>query len=115
MENEKRPIDAIALIRKARRMETTDNNGIPVDTFAVPVLAIEDAPTVDAVPIEQHNELFERYYELRENFIDYVCCGVTNPAPFCKNRCAECVNNYGWCKSNDKCRGFNPDGERKTK
>ena len=51
MATEKRLIDAIALISKARRMETTDNNGIPVDTFAVPVLAIEDAPTVDAVEV----------------------------------------------------------------
>lgn len=46
-----RLIDAIVLISKAQRMETTDNNGIPVDTFAVPVLAIEDAPTVDAKPV----------------------------------------------------------------
>ena len=51
MATEKRLIDAIALISKARRMETTDNNGIPVDTFAVPVMAIEDAPTVDAVEV----------------------------------------------------------------
>ena len=51
MATEKRLIDAIALIGKARRMETTDNNGIPVDTFAVPVMAIEDAPTVDAAEV----------------------------------------------------------------
>ena len=51
MATEKRLIDAIALISKARRMETTDNNGIPVDTYAVSVLAIEDAPTVDAVEV----------------------------------------------------------------
>lgn len=51
MADKERLIDAIALISKARRMETTDNNGIPVDTFSVPVLAIEDAPTVDAAPV----------------------------------------------------------------
>jgi hypothetical protein len=51
MATEKRLIDANALISKARRMETTDNNGIPLDTFAVPVIAIEDAPTVDAVEV----------------------------------------------------------------
>lgn len=51
MANEKRLIDAIELISKARRMETTDNNGIPVDTFAVPVMVIEDATTVDAVEV----------------------------------------------------------------
>lgn len=61
MAAKKRLIDAIALISKARRMETTDNNGIPVDTYAVPVLAIEDAPTVDAVEVVRckdcyHNE-----------------------------------------------------------
>lgn len=51
--------------------------------------------------------------ELRENFVDYVCSGISNPAPYCKNRCDECVDSWGWCRQTDKCRGFNPDGERR--
>lgn len=51
----------------------------------------------------------EQYEELREAFVDYVCSGVRNQAPYCKNRCDECVDNRGWC-TYQKCRGFNPDG-----
>ena len=68
MATEKRLIDAIVLISKARRMETTDNNGIPVDTFAVPVMAIEDAPTVDAVEVV-HGQ-WEKYTEEKFNGYD---------------------------------------------
>ena len=66
---------------------------------------IENAPVVDAVPAE-------KYDALREAFIDYVCSGVSNPAPYCKNRCAECVNEYGWCRDKgENCAGFDPDKE----
>lgn len=66
---------------------------------------IENAPVVDAVPAE-------KYDALREAFIDYVCSGVSNPAPYCKNRCAECVSEYGWCRDKgENCAGFDPDKE----
>lgn len=69
---------------------------------------IKNAPTIDAVPAEKYNEL-------REAFVDYVCSGVTNPAPYCKNKCGMCVNGYEWClPESGNCRGFNPDGERKS-
>lgn len=51
----------------------------------------------------------EQYEELREAFVDYVCSGVPNLAPYCKNRCDECVDGRGWC-TYQRCRGFNPDG-----
>ena len=63
---------------------------------------IINAPAVDAIPREQ-------YEELRENFVDYVCSGVRNQAPYCKNSCDECVDGRGWCAYR-RCRGFNPDG-----
>ena len=81
--------------------------------------AIERVPTVDAVEVEKYNALVETYHDLRENFIDYVCSGVPNIAPYCINRREECVTPHGWCKAmTDKCQGFNPaevilDGERK--
>ena len=53
----------------------------------------------------------EKYNELRENFIGFACSGVNNVAPYCKNRCAECVDARGWCRYGEGCRGFNPDGE----
>lgn len=66
---------------------------------------IENAPVVDAVPAE-------KYDALREAFIDYVCSGVSNPAPYCKNRCAECLDRYGWCRNGgESCAGFDPDKE----
>ena len=63
----------------------------------------KNAPTIDAVPAE-------RYNDLREAFVDYVCTGVQNPAPYCTNRRPECVDGRGWCRT-ENCRGFNPDGE----
>lgn len=51
----------------------------------------------------------EQYDELRENFVDLVCSGTNNPAPYCKNRRNECVDWYGYCTYN-RCNGFNPDG-----
>lgn len=69
--------------------------------------ALIEAPAVDAVEVE-------KYDELREAFVDFVCSGIHNPAPWCKNRNEECTNVYGMCVfSNDACRGFNPDGERR--
>ena len=67
---------------------------------------INEAPTVDSVPVEKYNEL-------REAFVDYVCSCVNNQAPYCKNRIdGVCVDERGWCTYRH-CRGFNPDGERK--
>lgn len=62
---------------------------------------IENAPAVDVV-------LREQYEELREAFVDFVCSGINNPAPYCKNRCDECVDSYGYC-TYERCKGFNPD------
>lgn len=55
----------------------------------------------------------EKYNELREDFIDFACSGVNNLAPYCKNRCVECVDERGWCRYGSSCKGFNPDGERR--
>lgn len=81
--------------------------------------AIENAPSVDAVEAKKYEALVEMYHDLRENFIDYYCSGTQNVAPYCLNRCEECLTPHGWCNAlSDKCRGFNPaevilDGERK--
>lgn len=54
----------------------------------------------------------EELVELRENFVEYVCSGINNPAPYCANRRNECVDNCGWCKnSGEECMGFDPLGE----
>ena len=63
------------------------------------------APTIDAVPVEQYNGI-------REDFVDYVCSGVPNPAPYCGNATEKCVDARGWCV-NSECKGFTPRGERK--
>lgn len=51
----------------------------------------------------------EKYNDLRESFVDFVCSGVHNPAPYCKNVCDGCVDSRGWCTYR-RCNGFNPDG-----
>lgn len=50
----------------------------------------------------------EQYEELQEAFVDFVCSGTNNPAPYCKNRCNECTDSWGYCNG-IKCYGFNPD------
>ena len=112
MANEKRLIDANALIddwNKAIKRMVRDSDGkVPVD-FGLVIREISKAPTVDAVPVEQYEALIEKYHELRENFIDYVCSGTCNVAPYCLNRCEGCVDRVGWCsQGSDECHGFNP-------
>ena len=47
--------------------------------------------------------------ELRDDFIDFGCCGIPNLAPFCKNKSGECTNIYGWCETQStSCKGFLP-------
>lgn len=70
--------------------------------------ALDAAPAANAVPADQYEALVEMYHELRENFIDYVCSGVSNPSTYCKNRCEGCLDSWGWCQSTDACKGFNP-------
>jgi hypothetical protein len=66
---------------------------------------IKDEPAADVVEVETYNDL-------REAFVDFVCSGVHNPAPYCKNRRSTCVDKRGWCTYNDWCNGFNPDGRK---
>lgn len=116
MANEQRLVDANVFIRDLTAMKSV-YDAIALDGM---IKALKEAPTMDAVPVEQYKVLLERYHELRENFIDYYCSGIPNVSPYCLNRCEDCVNTFGWCKYNsDKCRGFNPaevivDGERRT-
>lgn len=118
--NEKRLIDANELLEK----HTCDVYGAYDDSCmvqAVFVPYIKGAPTIDAVEVEKYEALVEMYHDLREKFVDYVCSGVPNPAPYCLNKCEGCVDRHGWCKNDsDKCQCFNPaevvlDEERKPK
>lgn len=102
MTNEKRLIDANKLKTKAIA-DPDSGEGI------VYVQDIDAAPTVDAMEVEKYKVLREQYHELRENFIDYVCSGTCNVAPYCLNRCKGCVDSCGWCnQGSDECHGFNP-------
>lgn len=61
--------------------------------------------------IEKQETIIE---DMRQCFVDYVCSGIQNPAPYCANKICECVDGRGWCKEDPaSCRGFNPLGERK--
>lgn len=123
MANEKRLIDANALKRKFDEKEADDvelYGCVIVECFPADDAKeiVDKMPTVDAVEVEKYNRLLEMYHELRENFVDFVCSGIPNVAPYCLNRCDGCCDAYGWCRHSDKCQGFNPaevilDGERK--
>lgn len=131
MVNEKRLIDANELLRflenEIDKHESSLNKWERDYVKAVRVAAkiLRCFPTVDAVEVGEHIELREQYdkiftefHELRDAFVDYVCGGIPNPSPFCKNKYPGCCDSHGWCKNDDKCKGFNPaeifmDGERK--
>jgi hypothetical protein len=123
MVNEKRLIDANALTKMCREQIRSEwNRNVCPESWSMAyedfLEAIDDAPTVDAVEVEKYNRLVEAYHELRENFVDFVCSGIPNVAPYCLNRCDGCCDAYGWCRQSDRCQGFNPaevilDGERK--
>lgn len=81
--------------------------------------ALEMTPAASAIPLEEHiDEVLgwdNRYEVLKENFVDYVCSGTSNVAPYCANKCDECVDGRGWCIDGSKnCRGFNPEMEEST-
>lgn len=75
----------------------------------IAVSLLEQLPKVEAVEAEKYKALVEMYHDLRENFIDYYCSGEQNVAPYCLNKCEECVDKWGYCKQySDHCKGFNP-------
>ena len=99
---ENKLIGAEALLHALR--DDADINGT---NFARVKRHIEDAPAVDAIERTKYEALVEMYHELRGNFVDYVCSGVRNEAPYCLNKCEYCVDSRGWCKV-EICQGFNP-------
>ena len=48
--------------------------------------------------------------EERTDFIDCVCSGVSNYAPYCRNRKPDCVDKRGWCIC-AMCHGFSREKE----
>ena len=46
----------------------------------------------------------------REDFVDCVCSGVPNYAPYCRNRKLDCVDERGWCVQS-MCHGFSRNKE----
>ena len=64
MANEKRLIDANALIEQM--YEEVDKYGDDYLFIDIAIDAVDNAPTVDAIPLEQYNELKERYKKLLE-------------------------------------------------
>jgi hypothetical protein len=118
MANEKRLIDANDLIEAINGLKKTDpykkqrgliERWVRNEGYDILLLLVKHFPTKVAVDVEQYETLREQYHDLRENFIDYVCSGSCNVAPYCLNRCEGCVDRVGWCsQGSDECHGFNP-------
>lgn len=93
MTTEKRLIDANKIRDKAIPLEGLDGDGIPYAIMAVPVDAIEDAPTVDAVEVVHGRWLVDEYDSGEMG--DY--------AAYVEVHCSECgyglgaeSGQYGW-------------------
>jgi hypothetical protein len=118
MANEKRLIDANDLIEAINGLKKKDpykkqrgliERWVRNEGYDILLLLVKHFPTKVAVDVEQYETLREQYHDLRENFIDYVCSGSCNVAPYCLNRCEGCVDRVGWCsQGSDECHGFNP-------
>ena len=111
MANEKRLVNAEAIARKLKYAHCSDCHVVrKIQCSACwvgDVLELLEGDAVDAVEVEKYNALLEKYNDLRENFVDYVCSGIRNEAPYCLNKCETCVDKRGWCKL-ERCQGFNP-------
>jgi len=47
--------------------------------------------------------------DMRDEFVDFVCSGVHNAAPYCANSNVKCTDKRGWCNPGCKeCKGFLP-------
>lgn len=93
-----------AIIAAAREAGITDLYLIDKEFIVEAIREGIDRKNKRAVTVEQYNDL-------REAFVDFVCSGIHNPAPYCKNSRKECTDRVGWCANGcDACRGFNPDG-----
>lgn len=101
---EPRFVDVNKAIRRLRVRQIACPDKKLQAAYKVVIEELAAAQTADVVEAEKYNDL-------REAFVDYVCSGTSNLAPYCQNRCGDCVDGRGWCISGtDKCRGFNPDG-----
>ena len=109
MANENRLIDANAFLKalNERPLDFLDVGG-DFGYFDETIDSVmNEQPTIDAVEVNKYEALVGMYHDLRENFVDYVCSGIRNEAPYCLNKCEVCVDKRGWCKL-EKCQGFNP-------
>lgn len=115
MANEKRMIYLDHALQTVSENYRSDMPKHDLDMLVATRKRLKAMPTVDAVEVEryielreQYDRLFLEYHELRDNFVSYVCGGIPNPSPFCLNKRRGCCDSHGWCKYNDKCKGFNP-------
>ena len=76
MASEVRLIDANALRKKALWMEMPDNQGINFNVHAVPVLSIDDAPTIDPESLRPKGRWIKTKETLGYQDVDCVECSV---------------------------------------
>lgn len=78
------------------------------DTFFTPGVYEHSIFGKAALFLEADAMLKEKYIDLADAFVDYVCSGIPNLAPYCKNKTPGCVDGREWCLYNQSCRGFTP-------
>lgn len=101
---EARLIDVNKVIKKLRAKQIACSDKKLQTAYRITIEELMAAPAANAVEAEKYNDL-------REAFVDYVCSGEPSPAPWCKNKNGMCVNGWGHCLPEyGNCQGFNPDG-----
>ena len=100
-------------------IERLNNHLQSLVAYSDPELAhtLEDAATAlstlqaeNAKLLAELEKVKAELEEERTDFIDCVCSGVSNYAPYCRNRKPDCVDKRGWCIC-AMCHGFSREKE----
>ena len=83
---------------------------LPRGTALDAATALSTLQAENAKLLAELEKVKEELEEERTDFIDCVCSGVSNYAPYCRNRKPDCVDKRGWCIC-AMCHGFSREKE----
>ena len=88
------------LLNKARLYRKLEHSPIVLSVYDAMCDVIEQL-------VRERDAAVEAAENIHSDFVDYVCSGRNNIAPYCGNRCADCTDVFGLCKPQSKfCNGF---------
>lgn len=75
--------------------------------IAMMLRELSDASDAIEQLVRERDAAVEAAENIHSDFAGFACAGIDNLAPYCGNRCPECIDESGWCKDVTKfCKGF---------